>query len=425
MVDGMRIATTLLLAIVAGACTAPVADLRPPLRVGTSGDYAPFSFRTSDAPDAIPEGLDIDVARRFARDTGRQLEFVRFRWADLLTDLAADRFDVAMGGVTMRPERTYAGTYTRPVVHAGAVLLVRRGLAERPEDVDRQGMRVAVNKGGHLERIARRLFSRAVVSTVDDNTHLPAALRAGDVDAIVCDEFEAARWRATEVPTARVLGPFTVDHKAYLAREPGLAAELDTWMRAREADGSLAELRAQWLGEDDAGHRNAFESDVDALLSFIDLRLAFMPAVAQAKLSAGRPVVDPTQEEQVLATAREDAAANGLEARSAVALFSALIQAARAIQAEYMTLPASRRPAVESVDLVRTLRPALAAVSRTIVRHAAEAAHDPRALDELPPRALARLLDPTLTPQDERNAIAEAVRLLRPATDRSTPTADR
>src|SRR2546426_9256111 len=34
--------------------------------------------------------------------------------------LAAGRFDLAMGGVTLRPERAVAGVFTRPVAEAGA-----------------------------------------------------------------------------------------------------------------------------------------------------------------------------------------------------------------------------------------------------------------------------------------------------------------
>lgn len=411
-----------LVAVLCAACNAPIDPARPPLRVGVSADYAPFAFRADDGSDI---GLDVDVARRFARDTGRRLELVRFRWPDLLNDLQHGAFDIAMSGVTMRPERALVGTFTRPMATSGVVALARLGLASDPQDVDRQGIRLGVNRGGHMERMARRLFPKALLTTVDDNMELPVHLRAGDVDAIVCDRFEAARWRAALLPNARLLGPLTVDHKAYLAREPGLAAELDAWLRAREADGSLAELRTQWLGPNDAGHRTALESDVDALLGLIDLRLAFMPWVAQAKLSANRPIVDAAQEEDVLAFAREEAAANGLSRRSAVGLFNALIVAARNIQSSYAALPPDRRTPVESVDLVRTLRPAIREVSRAIIRRASDTAREPAVVAEFPPKALADLLDPNLTASADRRRIAEAILALSPDSDRSAGPTDR
>src|SRR3954467_6037919 len=53
---------------------------RPKLRVGTSGDYAPFSIR--DAAGTV-RGFDADVAVALARDLGFELEWVGFRWPTL------------------------------------------------------------------------------------------------------------------------------------------------------------------------------------------------------------------------------------------------------------------------------------------------------------------------------------------------------
>src|SRR5205823_1067224 len=171
------------IALLAAACLHPRPEA-PPLRVGTSGDYPPFSL----ARDGRLEGLDVEIARRFAHDGGRRLELVRFRWPELTRDLPAGRFDLAMGGVPPRP--------------------------------------------------------------------------------------------APAVPGAVRVGPFTRDRKGYLGRDPALVAELDAWLRAREADGTLAALRARWLGPERARARSAFASDLDALVALVDLRLAFMPAIA-------------------------------------------------------------------------------------------------------------------------------------------------
>ena len=70
-------------------------------------------------------GFDLAVVRAYVADRHRGLEIVRFRWPELLSDLAADRFDVAMSGITIRPERSIAGIFTVPVVASGAVVLAR------------------------------------------------------------------------------------------------------------------------------------------------------------------------------------------------------------------------------------------------------------------------------------------------------------
>ena len=95
------------------------------LRVGASGDYAPFSV----ASGSQIEGFDAEVARAYAADRGLELDLVRFAWPALLADLAAGRFDVAMSGVTVRPDRSAAGRYTAPVLETGAGRLLASDVA--------------------------------------------------------------------------------------------------------------------------------------------------------------------------------------------------------------------------------------------------------------------------------------------------------
>lgn len=395
-----------LLVAAATGCARLRPDTTPVLRVGTSGDYAPFSVER----DGSLDGFDVEVARRFARDAGFRLELVRFRWSELGRDLAAGRFDVAMGGVTIRPERAIDATFTRPVVEAGAVVLARTGVARDVRELDRPAIRLGVNAGGHLERVARRLFPRATVVPTADNRALPGLLASAAVDAIVTDDVEAERF-AAELPPADRFGPLTHDRKAYLGRDPALVARLDAWLRAHEADGTLATLRAHWLGATRAGRRSAFESDVDALLALVDLRLAFMPAVAAAKARAHRPVLDAEQEARVLATVRERAMTRGLAPEPAVAFFQAQMDAARAVQETFLAHPWD----VEPLDLDREARPALAGISELILARAADVTAEPAAIAALDPRALAARLDPTLADEARRSAIANALVQLRRA----------
>ena len=391
-------------ALVVAACP-PRAPTRTPLRVGANGDYPPFSA----GHGAERSGLDIDVVHRFARDTGRSVTIVPFRWPDLLADLRAGRFDVAVGGVTIRPERAVVGTFTRPVVRAGAIVLAPPGLPA----LDAPDVRLAVNAGGHLERLARRLFPAAALVTTTDN-RLVDLLVAGDADAIVTDEIEADHL-ASERPALGRRGPYTRDAKAYLAADPALARELDAWLRAREGDGTLAALRARWLGAARAARRSAADSDVDALAALIDLRFAFMPAVAAAKRAAGRPIDDPAQEARVLAAVEDWARPAGLAPEPVATLFHELIRAARAVQERFV-----RRPwPVDALDLDTEARPALARVSHEIVQRAAAVAQEHLILDE---SAVAEQLDPSWSDAPTRAAIARALVGLREQSACREPT---
>ncbi|HKC52205.1 MAG TPA: transporter substrate-binding domain-containing protein, partial [Myxococcota bacterium] len=169
---GGRFASCLALAAAALlACAKPV-----PLRIGTSGDYAPFS---KDG-----QGFDVDVAELFAAELGRPIEWVPFRWPELAQREARGDFDVAMSGVTWRADRDVHGWLTLAVGQGGPCWI---GPAE-PKSV-------AVNRGGVLEGFARSRFPEARIVAVDDNVSLPTLLAGGQVEAIVTDSFEIAHFR--------------------------------------------------------------------------------------------------------------------------------------------------------------------------------------------------------------------------------------
>jgi chorismate mutase-like protein len=249
---------------------------------------------------------------------------------------------------------------------------------------------------------------------VPDNRMLPRLLRDGGADAVLTDDVEAAVFEA-EIPYVARLGPVTHDRKAYLAKDPVLADEIDAWLRARAADGSLDDLSRRWLGAERGAARTTFDSDLDALLALVDLRLAFMPAVAAAKEAEGRPVEDAAQEARVLETAHEQGVDRGLDGASVDALARAQIAAARAAQRDFLALARDRRPAVESLDLVHEARPVLASLMEMIVARAADVAGAPRALAGLDAGLLAQAFDPLVAPRTERVALARAIVGLRRA----------
>ena len=381
------------------------------LRVGTSGDYSPFSVET---PDGALEGFDVTAARAFAEDRGMSLQLVRFRWPELASDLAAGLFDVAMSGVTVRADRSAAASFTRPVALSSAVAVVAdRGRFPTLDALDAKTVTIAVNAGGHLERVTRVRFPHARVLAVADN-EVPEQLSEGAADALVTDTLEAPSWLAGRADWV-ALEPFTTDRKAWWVSpdRPDLLRDLDRFAAERAADGSLARWRAGWLGATAAGQPTA--APLPALLWTLRERLELMPLVAEAKREAGLPVEVPDREERVLEAAwaaTERAAADAGRApppEAAVrALFRAQIEAAKAIQrATLARPPAHSAPA----SLEHELRPALLRLGERIAGLVVELEATPAAATDA---LAARILDLPGLGADEVRALAEAVKALRP-----------
>ena len=395
--------------VLVGALAAPARaespTATPPLRVGTSGDYRPFSFR--DAAGA-PTGFEVAVAQRLAVDLGRPLELVPFRWPELITQLQNGAFDVAMSGVTSGPERALRLALSRPYAVTGAVAVIRdadRQRFRRLADLDRPQVRIAVNGGGYLERVTRQHFPHAVIVAVSDNTTLPDRLERRDAGAVISEQFEARTWNGKHFTT---LGPFTHDRKVYAF--PRDAAELrrrlDDWLVAHEADGWLNAQRRRWLGA--AAVTTPQESTIEALVGAMQLRLQLMPLVAAVKQREQLPIHDAAQETRVLAKVHDAAATAGLDPESVAALFRVQMDAAKDVEEH----PADAADvAGVSLDDVRA---AVGAASDQIIAELARGRlwlRDPSFRTHLGAAMRDGLSAPGLTPQRVQELVAATLRV--------------
>ena len=355
----------------------PSTEAWPVLRVGTSGDYPPFS--------RAGEGFDVDVAERMARDLGYRIQWVPFTWPTLRDAVLAEAFDVAMGGITWQPDRAVVGAMSRAVA-VGGVCVLRRPSASSED------RRVAVNRGGVLERWARAHYRATAIVTVDDNLSLPELLVRGDVDAIVTDSFEVAHFLRPGFKPSCERARARKVYWVVPSRARDLTPRIDDWLARHEIE--LQQLRGRWLGRDSPW------TAVHHLVDLLDRRLQLMPAVAAYKRRHGLPVEDVKREEQVLREALVVAANAGLDAESVRTLFAAQIELAKAVQ--------GRSGQTEALDLHAVLRPTLSRQGRQIVAALVASARDLPTLQ----RAHLDLLEPVLT-ERERAYLLRALRRVR------------
>jgi len=343
------------------------------IRIGTSGDYAPFSVKDKMAPTSDYEGLDPALARAFAKDRGLEIEFVPFLWPNLIKDLAGGQFDVAMSGITVRPERSVAGRFSLPITTSGAVLLVPdTSPFVTIRELDQAEFEIAVNAGGHLERVTQNHFGRAQIRPMQDNADVILALAQGEVDAAVTDTRESVIWQAKH-SGLRAIGPFTRDRKAFLvaAERTELARELDAWLLESQANGRLDALRSKALGESPDSATTT--KPLWALLAAVDERLSLMPWVAEAKRRRNSPVEVPEVETRVLkealarfdAAQKKDPAAAKRSESGVLDFYRAQIEAAKAIQRQVLATPAGPED-TPIPDLGTQLRPALLRINDRI-----------------------------------------------------------
>ncbi len=160
------------------------------LRVGTPGDYRPFAMKEA----AGFAGHDIDVVNAMAKVYGWKVEFVQTSWKEMAADLKADKFDVAVGGITRSPARALIADFLPAYAPFGKVALVNvknKDKFKSLDDLNRPGVRVIKNPGGTNEAFVLANLTKADISTHDKNFEIPGLIAEGKGDVMITENAEA------------------------------------------------------------------------------------------------------------------------------------------------------------------------------------------------------------------------------------------
>lgn len=332
------IACVALLAVavpVAGAQTTwgQVRD-RGVLRVGVPGDYAPYALWRDDG-NAI-EGVDIALSREIAAGLGLGVEFVPTSWRMLMEDARAGRFDVAVGGIGITPERRREVRFTRPWIRDHKVPLVRCGTEARYDtraEINQPGVRVVANPGGTNERFAREAFPAAQLSVHADNIGVFDEVAAARADVFVTDGVEArlqARLHPQLCAVERAPDWHPVGKGMLVAADTDTRRAMDAGLSAALRRQGYAARLDEWLDED--WLPGVFPDITRELAQLVDDRLAVVTEVARWKWNRNAPIEDPAREASLMAAQRSAAAELGVPEARVEAFFGAQILAARQLQ---------------------------------------------------------------------------------------------
>ncbi|MBK5970908.1 amino acid ABC transporter substrate-binding protein [Thiorhodovibrio winogradskyi] len=214
------------------------------VRVCIWPEYYGITFR--DPRTQSLSGIDYEMAQALGDDLGVEVELVDSSFAELIADIEQDRCDVAMFAIGITPERERQLRFTTP--HLASDIYAVTTKANRRigdwDDIDREGVVVAVAKGTLHEPIMRQRLERATLKVFDTPFAREQEVRSGRADVFMTD-YPYGKKMLDTVDWARLIAPgaeFHITPYAY-ALKPGddaWHARMQDFVQTIKQDGRLA-----------------------------------------------------------------------------------------------------------------------------------------------------------------------------------------
>ncbi|HDB5865833.1 TPA: ABC transporter permease subunit [Staphylococcus aureus] len=162
---------------------------RGELRVGLSADYAPMEFEHTVNGKTEYAGVDIDLAKKIAKDNNLKLKIVNMSFDSLLRALKTGKIDIIISGMTSTPERKKQVDFSDSYMMTKNIMLVKKDKVNEYKDIkDFNNKKVGAQKGTEQEKIAQTEIENASITSLSRLPDVILALKSGKVEGAVVEK---------------------------------------------------------------------------------------------------------------------------------------------------------------------------------------------------------------------------------------------
>ncbi|SGW02253.1 extracellular glutamine-binding protein [Staphylococcus aureus] len=162
---------------------------RGELRVGLSADYAPMEFEHTVNGKTEYAGVDIDLAKKIAKDNNLKLKIVNMSFDSLLGALKTGKIDIIISGMTSTPERKKQVNFSDSYMMTKNIMLVKKDKVNEYKDIkDFNNKKVGAQKGTEQEKIAQTEIENASITSLSRLPDVILALKSGKVEGAVVEK---------------------------------------------------------------------------------------------------------------------------------------------------------------------------------------------------------------------------------------------
>ena len=222
------------------------------LKVGTTGDYAPQSWL--NPATGLYEGFDAELAEDLAKSLDVEIQYVPTSWPTLMKDTLANKFDLAICGITITQARKEQALMSIGYLGNGKTILIRAEDVDKYktlDDINKPEIKVMENPGGLNEKFARENLPLSTLIIHSPNDEIPGLIASGQADVMITEILEAGYYvrKDSRLAAPLIHSPFNRGELGVLLppNSESLLMFVNEFISQEKASGRIEELAKKYI----------------------------------------------------------------------------------------------------------------------------------------------------------------------------------
>lgn len=222
------------------------------IKVATESSYPPFSYMDASGKEA---GFEIDLINALCAEMKATCEIRSQDWDGLIPGLKSKKFDAAIAGMSITPERLEVVDFTNPYFESGIILISKVGSGITLDNLD--GKAVGAQRSTVSSQYLADKHPKADAQLYDTQENGFIDMTNGRLNAMVVDQIVGINWLSTEAASdyEQVGAAISTGHDAMgiaVRKDDPLKGKFDMALDAIRANGTYDRINNEYFGKIDA-----------------------------------------------------------------------------------------------------------------------------------------------------------------------------
>ena len=163
------------------------------IKIATESSYKPFSYTDADGKLI---GYEIELVDALCAQMKAECEVISQDWDGLIPGLNAQKFDAAIAGMSITPERKEVVDFSDPYFHSGIILIGKKGDDLSIDSLE--GQPIASQRSTVASQYLQDEHADADIKLYDTQDNAYLDLTSGRVRGMMSDKVTGTDWLKTD-----------------------------------------------------------------------------------------------------------------------------------------------------------------------------------------------------------------------------------